>query len=159
MGNLDTSSKNPFGNLNINRDDDDDDDMVKVTRKNSTSASNYQSHSEMKKKKKVRPEEKVRNEENTTQISEGFEVVGKVKKQNYTVKNLTEEGDNIKGDFKKNERSHKGSSNNDRVFNKARPNKRHFEKHSGTGRGKQQKMELVGELYGEITQIKSLEML
>ena len=128
-------SKNPFGNLNINRDDDDDEDYVKVTRKNSISASNHTSNTEMKKKKKVRPEEKVQQEA-PAQVSEGFEVVGKVKKTPYTVKNLEEEGAEVKKDFKK-EKFSKGTGNKDRVYNKNRPEKRQYEKHSGTGRGRE----------------------
>ena len=127
------ASKNPFGNLNVNREDDDDDDMVKVTRKNSLSASTHQSHTEMKKKKKVRPEEKV-EKENTTQVSEGFEVVGKVNKKPYTPKNTNEEGEEVKKDYKK--RDHK-TSHKDKEFNKNRPEKRQYEKHSGTGRGRE----------------------
>merc|ERR1711957_797254 len=105
-----------------------DDDMVKVNRKNSLSASTHQSHTEMKKKKKVRPEEKV-EKENTTQVSEGFEVVGKVNKKPYTPKQTNEEGEEVKKDYKK--RDHK-TSHKDKEFNKNRPEKRQYEKHSGT---------------------------
>ena len=131
------ASKNPFGNLNINREDDDDEDYVKVTRKNSVSASNHTSHTEMKKKKKIRPEV-TREAEPSTQISEGFEVVGKVKKTPYTAKNVAEEGEEIQKDFKKTDsKFHKGTGNKDREYNKNRPQKRQYEKHSGTGRGKE----------------------
>ena len=128
------ATKNPFGNLNINRDDDDDDNMVRVTPKNTTSASMFTNVSEMKKKKKVRPEEK-RETPTVQEITEGFEVVGKTNKRPYTAKNnFAEEGEEIKKDFKP---KHKGTGNNDRVFNKTRPQKRQYEKHSGTGRGKE----------------------
>lgn len=128
------ASKNPFGNLNINRDDEDDEGYVKVTSKISTSAGNHTSHTEMKKKKKIRPEV-TREEQPSTQISEGFEVVGKVKKQPYTVRNVAEEGEEIKKDFNK-EKKHK-TGNKDREYNKNRPQKRQYEKHSGTGRGRE----------------------
>ena len=49
-------------------------------------------------------------------------------------KDVDEEGEEIKKDFKP---KHKGTGNNDRVFNKTRPQKRQYEKHSGTGRGKE----------------------
>ena len=109
--------------------------MVLVTPKNTSSASNYQSHTDMKKKKKVRPEEKKRNEENPQEITEGFEVVGKTKQRPYTVKNIAEEGEELQKDNKPQQK--KGTGNNDRQFNKTRPQKRQYEKHSGTGRGKE----------------------
>lgn len=129
------STKNPFGNLKINRDDEDDDDMVKVTRKNSISASNYTSNAEMKKKKKVRPEENKKREENVSEVTEGFEVVGKQNKRPYSrqANNNEEEGEPKKEGKPK----YRGTGNNDRVYNKARPHKRQYEKHSGTGRGKE----------------------
>lgn len=128
------ASKNPFGNLKINREDDDDDDMVVVNRKNSVSASNYQSNTEMKKKKKVRPEEKTQNQESVQEITEGFEVVGKQAKRPNTRRSNNEEGEEFK---KENKKTHKGTGNNDRVYNKTRPQKRQYERHSGTGRGKE----------------------
>ena len=135
------ATKNPFGNLNVNRDDDDDEGMIKVTQKTTTSASQFTNVTEMKKKKKVRPEEK-REKEATTitttstvqEITEGFEVVGKATKRPYTAKNNVEEGEDTK---KENKKPHKGTGNNDRVFNKTRPQKRQYERHSGTGRGKE----------------------
>ena len=134
------ASRNPFGNLTINRDDDDDQDFVKVTPKNSTSASNFTSHTEMKtemkKKKKVRPDEKKKDEEYVQESSEGFEVVGKIKKP-YTSNNANnEEGDEQKKQNK--EKKYKGTGNHSNfVENKTRPQKRQYEKHSGTGRGKE----------------------
>ena len=129
------ATKNPFGNLKINRDDDDDDDMVKVTRKNSISASNYTSHTEMKKKKKVRPEANVQQQESTQEVNEGFEVVGKQNKRPYTGRNVQEgEGQEPQKEGKP---KYRGTGNNDRVYNKARPQKRQYEKRSGTGRGKE----------------------
>jgi hypothetical protein len=131
-------SRNPFGTLKINRDDDDDEDYIKVNSKNTTSAGIHTSHTAMKKDKvkiKVRPEN-VRQEE-TNQVSEGFEVVGgKVRKQPYPFKNIEEEGSEVKRDNKK-DKSHKGTSNNDRKFNQNRPQKRQYERHSGTGRGRE----------------------
>ena len=129
------ASRNPFGNLTINRDDDDDQDFVKVTPKNSTSASNFTSHTEMKKKKKVRPEEKVKTEEYVETSNEGFEVVGKIKKP-YTAQNVAEEGEEQKKNNK--EKRAKGQDHHEKKqFNKARPEKRQYERHSGTGRGKE----------------------
>lgn len=130
------ATKNPFGNLRINRDDDDDDDFVKVTQKNTTSASNFTSNTEMKMKKKVRPEEKVRTEVIVSQDeSEGFQVVGKTKQRTFTASaNNNEESEDKKEDKNKNQ---KGTFHNERVQNRTRPQKRQFERHSGTGRGKE----------------------
>jgi hypothetical protein len=129
------ASRNPFGNLNINRDSDDDQEFVKVTAKTTTSASNFTSTTEMKKKKKVRPaEEKTKTEEFVEVSSEGFEVVGKIKKP-YTTKNIAEEGEENKKDNK--EYKKKGTSYHDKNHNKARPEKRQYDKKSGTGRGKE----------------------
>lgn len=130
------ATKNPFGNLRINRDDDDDDDFVRVTPQNTHSASNYTSGVEAKdkKKKKVRPEENKKPQENTAEVSEGFEVVGKTKQRPYTARNNNaEEGEQQKEKREK----HKGTGNRERQYNKARPNKRQYERHSGTGRGKE----------------------
>jgi len=87
----------------------------------------------MKKKKKVRPEEKPQKQENVQELSEGFEVVGKVSKRPYTKNNNEEEGEQKKEGKPK----YRGTGNNDRVYNKARPQKRQYEKHSGTGRGRE----------------------
>lgn len=135
------STKNPFGILNVNRDDSDDDGMVKVTPTTVKSASNFVNTQEQKKKKKVRPEENKQREVTTTytsgvqEITEGFEVVGKVAKRPYTAKNNVEE---VEGEGKKeNKKPYKGTGNNDRVYNATRPQKRQYEKHSGTGRGRE----------------------
>ncbi len=132
------ATKNPFGNLNVNRDDDDDEGMVKVTPKTTTSASQFTNVNEMKKKKKVRPEEKreketVQQPQSQQEITEGFEVVGKATKRPYTAKNNAEEGEDFK---KENKKSQKGIGI-ERAFNKTRPHKREYERHSGTGRGKE----------------------
>lgn len=127
------ATKNPFGNLTINRDDEDDDGMIRVTPKNTTSASMFTNVTEMKKKKKVRPEEN-RQKETVQEVTEGFEVVGKTNKRPYTAKNNSEEGEEQK---KEDKPKHKGTGNKDRVYNKTRPQKRQYEKHSGTGRGKE----------------------
>jgi hypothetical protein len=131
------ATKNPFGNLNINRQDDDDEEMVKVTPKTTTSASQFTNVSDMKKKKKVRPEEKREKEtvqqQQQQEISEGFEVVGKTTKRPYTAKTNAEEGEDSK---KENRKSQKGIGL-ERAFNKTRPQKRQYERHSGTGRGKE----------------------
>lgn len=125
------ATKNPFGNLRINRDDDDDQDMILVTPKNTTSASNFTSTTEMKKKKKVRPEEKRKNEEIVEESTEGFEVVGKTNKKPYTQRNNGEEAT----EYKKENKVH--TKGKERTFNKTRPQKRQYERHSGTGRGKE----------------------
>merc|ERR1712151_1096851 len=105
------------------------------TRKNSISASNYTSHTEMKKKKKVRPEVNVQQQESTQEVNEGFEVVGKQNKRPYTGRNVPEgEGQDPE---KAGKPKYRGTGHGDRIYNKARPQKRQYEKRSGTGRGKE----------------------
>lgn len=128
------ATKNPFGNLKIERDSDDE-DFVKVTAKTTTSASNFTSSTEMKKKKKVRPEENKKEETVAQDLGEGFEIVGKNKQKTYTVRNVEEEAQEEKQGNK--EKKNKGASHHDKNQNKTRPHKRLYDKQSGTGRGRE----------------------
>jgi hypothetical protein len=128
------ATKNPFGQLRVDRDDDEE--VTQNVTKTSTTTplfTNPQAN-EQKKKKKVRPEEKKKSEENVEESNEGFEVVGKVK-QRPQRSHQGEEEVEVEGKLKKETKSK--FPHHDRNQNLTRPQKRPFERHSGTGRGKE----------------------
>jgi hypothetical protein len=132
-------SKNPFGQLTIRRDDDEDYVRPQDTPQQTHSTQIFSTtQPDQKKKKKVRPEEKTKLEEQYQELKQaydeeverGFQVVQK--KQTRAKPGQTEE---VLEDNKDRKLKNKGAylERND----KARPGKRQFERHSGTGRGKE----------------------
>lgn len=130
------ATKNPFGNLTIRRDEDDE-EITTRTQPASTSTGalfNNAQAGEQKKKKKVRPEEKKVVEETRQDDEEGFEVVKK--KAPAKAKNpVAEEESTEKGEQKP--RKFKKLDHNLVKENKFNTEKRLYERHSGTGRGKE----------------------
>ena len=130
------ATKNPFGNLTIRRDEDDEDTTVRtqaVPASTGALFSNAQA-GEQKKKKKVRPEEKKKLEETQQDDEEGFEVVKKkapAKPRNP----VAEEGSTEKGEEKP--KRFKKLDHALEKENKFNTQKRLYERHSGTGRGKE----------------------
>ena len=130
------ATKNPFGNLTIRRDEDEE-EITTRTQPASTSTgalfSNAQA-GEQKKKKKVRPEEKKNVEETRQDDEEGFEVVKKkapTKVRNPVAEEeTTEKGEQKPKKFKKYDHTLVKE-------NKFNTEKRLYERHSGTGRGKE----------------------
>jgi hypothetical protein len=118
-------SNNPFGKLTVRRDDDEEE--VKQVQTTTTTVQQADA-----KKKKVRPEENkpvvVQHKEEN---NEGFETVGKVKTQKPRRAENNDEEKQI--DPKDRKPKNKGAYANKPV----REGKRQFERHSGTGRGKE----------------------
>jgi hypothetical protein len=130
------STKNPFGNLAIRRDEDDEEvQVVKAPATTSTQGGLFNTQNQEKKKKKVRPEEKKKQEEAAKDDEEGFEVVGKKKVFKPKVQAEEENVDGKKQEKQK--RFHKGPSHQAIKENKFNTEKRTFDKHSGTGFGKE----------------------
>lgn len=130
------ATKNPFGNLTIRRDEDEE-EITTRTQPASTSTgalfSNAQA-GEQKKKKKVRPEEKKKVEEVQPEEEEGFEVVNKKKPVPKRAQNEGEESvpeEKVKKHHLKNKGAYAERNN------KVPAGKRQFERHSGTGRGRE----------------------
>jgi hypothetical protein len=139
-------SKNPFGQLTI-RHDDEDEEIIKsqtVTAQTHTTPQLFSTagtaQADLKKKKKVRPEEKAKLEELQQDLRRGdeeeetgFQVVQK--KATRTNKPSNDEAQTE--DNKNRKPKNKGAylERNDKQDN--RPGKRQFERHSGTGRGKE----------------------
>lgn len=129
------ATKNPFGNLRIDRDDDEE--VTQTVSKTATAGTPLfaGNQNDQKKKKKVRPEE-VKKEENyvvaETNNNEGFEVVGKVKSKPRS--NFVDEEQTTEEKSKK-VRPNKGAyiERNQKV----NPGKRQFDRQSGTGRGRE----------------------
>jgi len=128
------ASKNPFGGLNIAHDDDEDN--VQTV---SSSQPLFQAPQDAKKKKKIRPEEKNKLEEEQNQqtfqpqTEEGF---SEVRKRAPRSNKYDEEGE---GAQRKNEQGffkNKGAYN-PRNNQRGRGGKRPFDRHSGTGRGRE----------------------
>lgn len=136
------TSKNPFGQLSVRRDEEDEvQTVVSQTNVNTNTLPLFNAPvNTVNKKKKVRPDEKKGTEDNNTvsasyEDNTGFEVVGSKKKGPFKGKReLQEEEHAVDGKYKK-ERQNQGGylERNDKVA----PNKRQFERHSGTGRGKE----------------------
>jgi hypothetical protein len=135
-------SKNPFGQLTIRRDDDEEDIRTPSHTQTSQTTTGTQlfastQQDQQKKKKKVRPEEKAKlDEENQKEnryddeAEGGFQVV---QKKVTRTRPLNEEV--ALGDDKARKPKNKGAylERND----KQRPGQRQYERHSGTGRGKE----------------------
>ena len=123
------ATNNPFGKLKIERDDSDEEE-VQQTKKTGTQGQLFAPNQEQKKKKKVRPEKKDAPAEDT----EGFEVVGK-KKQAPKKKKQDADGD----EFPQKKQYHaKKEGSNYHVKDDSKPaRKREFDRHSGTGRGRE----------------------
>ena len=127
------SSKNPFGQLSVRRDEEDEELPQKPSGANVSTPLFTQSVAD-KKKKKVRPEEKKKSEENAHEdADEGFEVV---KKKAHTGKPRVQNDENVPEEKTK-EKHLKNKGAFAERNNKVTPGKRQFERHSGTGRGKE----------------------
>lgn len=129
------ATKNPFGNLRIDRDDDEE--VTQTVTKTATAGTPLfaGNQNDQKKKKKVRPEE-VKKEEvyvvAETNNNEGFEVVGKVKSKPRS--NFVDE-EQTTDDKSRKVRPNKGAYiERNQKFN---PGKRQFDRQSGTGRGRE----------------------
>jgi hypothetical protein len=133
------TTKNPFGQLNVRRDEEDEDVTLRHQAQPTTSTTPLFTGAVQqadKKKKKVRPEEIRQIEQTTNYVQdndvEGFSVVkkkvpGKFRSQN--------EEEQVVDD-----KLRKPKSNNGAFLDRNRqaaPGKRVFERHSGTGRGKE----------------------
>ena len=137
------ASRNPFGQLQIRRDEDEEEVRQTGTTTVQSSSSGVlfsQNQQEAKKKKKVRPEEKRKLEDNnnttTTHYEEaedGFEVVkkGKAPQRQRQTQDENQPEERKKEFHQKNKGAH--LERNDKV----KPGKRQFERHSGTGRGRE----------------------
>jgi hypothetical protein len=130
------ATKNPFGNLTIRRDEDDEEITSRTQAVTASTGALFTATQagEQKKKKKVRPEEKKKLEETHQDDEEGFEVVKKKgpskPKAAAGEEETTEKGQEKPKKFKK--FSHALVKENQ--FNSE---KRLYERHSGTGRGKE----------------------
>ena len=128
------ASKNPFGNLNIVHDDDED--HVQTV---SNSQPLFQATQDAKKKKKIRPEEKKKLEEEQNQQTfqpqseEGF---SEVRKRAPRTNKYDEEGEGVQSKNDQGFFKNKGAYN-PRNNQRGRGGKRLFDRHSGTGRGKE----------------------
>jgi hypothetical protein len=123
-------SKNPFGQLSVRRDDDDEVTIKTVQHTTASSDPLFQQKEADKKKKKVRPEENKKENVQTKEDNlEGFEVVGKTKQKQKT------RGDEEEQQVERKDRKPKNKG----AFEAKPPRegKRQFERHSGTGRGKE----------------------
>lgn len=134
------ATRNPFGQLRVQRDEDEE--VPQVTSKPATTAPLFTTTqaAEQKKKKKVRPEEKKRTDEPVQESNEGFEVVGKPKPQRHQRKHNPTEEDVVSGEGKVKEDKHAsrlGAGHHAHNPRPLRAGKRQFERHSGTGRGKE----------------------
>lgn len=130
------ATKNPFGLLAIRRDADEEEQTTKTVAVSATTAPLFGNNQtgEQKKKKKVRPEERKKLEEVQPEDEEGFSEVKK--KVSSRPKPQAEEEDKTG----KPQEKPKKFKNVDRQFvkeNKFNSEKRLFERHSGTGRGKE----------------------
>jgi hypothetical protein len=130
------ATKNPFGLLAFRRDEDEEERTTTtqaVTASTGPLFTNTQA-GEQKKKKKVRPEEKKKLEESQPDDEEGFEVVKKKGPTKPRVQ-ATEEESTEKGEEK--QKKFKKINHQYIKENKFNSEKRVFERHSGTGRGKE----------------------
>lgn len=132
------ATRNPFGQLRVERDEEDE--VPQTSSKQAPTTTLFvNNQTAEKKKKKVRPDEKKRDEP-IQDTNEGFEVVGKPKPQKHQRKhNPIEEGD-VAGEGKIKEDKHLNKIGLGHHAHNPRPlrsGKRQFERHSGTGRGKE----------------------
>jgi len=130
------ATKNPFGLLAVRRDADEEEQTTRTVAVSATTAPLFGNNQtgEQKKKKKVRPEEKKKSEENAHEdADEGFEVV---KKKAHTGKPRVQNDENVPEEKTK-EKHLKNKGAFAERNNKVTPGKRQFERHSGTGRGKE----------------------
>lgn len=143
---------NPFNKLKVQRDDEDNEAIntnVKVTTTTTKNQPLFNTNNKPEEKKKVkqRPpkEEKTNPEDN-----EGFEYVGKLPKK--TNKNNVQNSELINNETKPGAKDtlvndkphHKRGDKYDNTFKPRTNNKREFERHSGTGRGKEVKKQGAG---------------
>jgi hypothetical protein len=129
------ASKNPFGSLSIRRDDDEEETTTNTAPVTTTQTlfTPYVANPEAKKKKKVRPEEKKKLEEQRDEEGdEGFSVVKKNKAPTGRPRPTTDEAP---AEEKPKRIKNKGAYLERN--NKVPTGKREFDKHSGTGRGKE----------------------
>lgn len=134
------TTKNPFGQLSIKRDAEDEDHTTHVQASTATTAPLFSNTTQDKKKKKIRPEDKKKLEESTGATlnanpneDEGFEVVGS-KKKTYKPRNNTQD-EHVTDDKLRKERHNKGKYLERNAEVPA--GKRLYDRHSGTGRGKE----------------------
>ena len=124
------TTNNPFGKFKVQKDSDDEDERVQPTKASGTSQQLFAPQQEQKKKRKVRPE---KTEEPEANDDDGFEVVKQKIPRKRPVEQSTEETQEPKKDH------HKKKIVAEYHHNKG-PNptkKREFERHSGTGRGRE----------------------
>jgi plasminogen activator inhibitor 1 RNA-binding protein len=139
------ATRNPFGQLRVDREDDEDVTQVGAKSATVTPLFTIPQASEQKKKKKVRPDEKKRSEEpvHIQESNEGFEVVGgkqKPRTNQRSNNNASEEGEeNVEGKVRKDRHQNKqsGGHGHNNGPRPAKDGKRQFDRHSGTGRGKE----------------------
>jgi len=129
------ATKNPFGNLRIDRDDDDE--VTQTVTKTATATPLFTQATEQKKKKKVRPDEKKKSDESIQESNEGFEVVGKEKKPKQQRYNNSQEEAAEDGNIKVDRHANKNGPGNSHGPRPVKSGKRQFERQSGTGRGKE----------------------
>lgn len=119
-------NNNPFNKLKVQREEE---EFVTVTSK------------KQEKQEKPLAQPKKRPVEEHDEDKDGFETVGKVEKKRFVNKNTEEEGGQTKpGVNVDNQRHHKKHVGEVRVGS----NQRAFDRHSGTGRGKEIKKEGAG---------------
>lgn len=155
-------ASNPFGKLQVARDEEELEEIQNLRKQSKdTGYELFKTDDQPKKKKKIRPEEKKKVEEQSQQkeedVEEGFSVVKKVKK---TTKTLNEEvdADQEKPQHNKKQKDYKHHNRNDQA--NFRSNKRQFDKHSGTGRGKEISKQGAGGKYtwGNVDQMARNEV-
>jgi hypothetical protein len=135
------ATKNPFGQLRVNRDDDEE--VTQTVTKQTTATPLFANPQavEQKKKKKVRPDEKKRSEEPVEQSNEGFELVGRPKTQKYQTRpRASNEDEEATAEGKLGKEKHvmnKKAGAHNHGDMPVRRGKRQFDRHSGTGRGKE----------------------
>ena len=154
------ASKNPFERLNVIHDDDDD----HVTTSSTKQQPLFQVTQEVKKKKKIRPEEKKKLEEeanqNTDQVQndEGFSEVRKKAPRN--MQNKFDEETEQEGFQRRDQANIKNKgAYHPRNNQRGRGGKRLFDRHSGTGRGKEISKEGAGSgtTWGNADQLAKVE--
>jgi hypothetical protein len=130
------ATKNPFGLLAIRRDADEEEVTAKTQENSATTAPLFGNNQagEQKKKKKVRPEEKKKLEEVQPEDEEGFSVV---KKKVPTRPRVQAEEEETTGKTEEKPKKFKKLDPQYVKENKFNSEKRVFDRHSGTGRGKE----------------------
>lgn len=131
------ATRNPFGQLRVDRDDDEE--VTQTVTKAATATPLFTAPAaDQKKKKKVRPDEKKRSEEPVQESNEGFEVVGKQKPRHQRHQNAGAEEEVVaEGKVKKDRHANKNAPGHTNGPRPVRAGKRQFERHSGTGRGRE----------------------